>query len=249
MNTQPQQEAKETMPVLPGFLAKKVGMTQIFDESGFAIPVTVLEVLENVVTQVKSQDTKDGYDALQVGGEDVKRESRLTKNEVGHLSKNDLPPFRHLKEYRVTSDQVTNYKVGDKINIADIVGEAGDLLDITSRPKGKGTMGAVVRWNNSRRLMTHGTKHHRQIGSAGPGTTPGRVFPGKKMPGRENKETTMPHLELVKYCPEENILVIKGSVAGHKNSLVSIQKSKPVKGWNKYGRSVAKRPTKAGGLH
>lgn len=225
-------------------MAEKVGMTQVFDEDGNALPVTVLKVLENVVTQKKEESDKDGYNALQIGAEEVTNENRLTKAEVGHCKKNDVKPFRHLKEFRVPAEILEQYNIGDEVKVEEIIGEKGTLIDITGKPKGKGTMGRIKRYNQSRRLMTHGTKHSRQMGSAGPGTTPGRVFPGKKMPGRNSNKTTIAHLEVFSYNPEHRLLLVVGSIPGHNNSLVSVKQSKPKEGWNKYAVNVGRRQEK-----
>lgn len=228
-----------------GFLTQKIGMTQVFDEQGNAVPVTVLRVLENVITQVKEQVGKDGYNAIQIGAQAEAKEYRLSQPEVGHCKKNNLPAFRILKEFRIPSENVANYNVGDSLDIAGLLGEQGTRLDATCRPKGKGTMGRIKRWNQHRRLMTHGTKHHRQIGSAGQGTTPGRVFPGKKMPGREAQLSTVRNLKFFSYDAENKLLLVTGSIPGHNNAIVTIKLSKPNKGWNEYALKLNRRKAAA----
>lgn len=222
-----------------GILAEKVGMTQIFDENGFALPVTVLHVLENVVTQIKTEDSKDGYNAIQVGCVEETKEHRMTKPLIGKFKKKNLSLYKKLKEFRVTSEIIGKYSIGDVIDPAELF-EKDSLVDVQGRPIGRGTTGRIKRWNQQRRLMTHGTKHHRQIGSAGPGTTPGRVFPNTKMPGRDSNVVTIPHLKVVSYDPTNRILVVLGSVPGKKN-IVTVKPSKPKQGWNKYARDLRKK--------
>ncbi len=224
-----------------GLMTKKRGMTQIFDEEGSAIPVTVLEVLENVIIQKKSSNEKDGYNAIQIGSVEEEKEQRLTKAEVNHCKKKELKVFRELKEFRVDESFIQKYNVGDVLNPEEVLGQKGALLEATSRPKGKGTTGGIKRWHHHRRPMSHGAKHHRHIGSAGAGTTPGRVFKGKHMPGRDSNDVTIPNLELVSYNSEHGFILVKGAVAGAKNSLVILKAAKPKKGWNAHAVKVGKR--------
>lgn len=224
-----------------GFMAKKVGMTQVFDEEGNAVPVTVLEILENVITQKKETKGDDGYNAFQIGTQEETKEYRMSGPEIGHLKKKNLKLFRTLKEFRVSEELLGKYNIGDSLNPSDILGGEGALLDAQAKPKGKGTMGRIKRWSQHRRTMSHGTKHHRQIGSAGAGTTPGRVIKGKKMPGRENLFTTIRHLLLFKCDLENGLLLVRGAVPGANGSLIVLQKSKPKTGWNAYARSVSKK--------
>ena len=153
-----------------GVIGKKLGMTQVFDENGLAIPVTVIKVEPLTVTQVKTVDT-DGYNAIQTGVEPAK-EKHLTKAEIGHLAKNKLENFRHLQEFRVENPEA--YEVGQKIDLSVL--ENVEKVDVTGKSIGKGFQGTVKRWNFSRGPMGHGSKNHREPGSIGAGTTPGRVY-------------------------------------------------------------------------
>ena len=187
-----------------GVIGKKLGMTQIFDEQGLAIPVTVIKVDPIVVTQVKTVET-DGYNAIQVGTIAAK-EKHLTKAEIGHFKKNNLENFRHLQEFRV--DNPADYKVGDKIELS--------VLD-------KGFQGTVKRWNFSRGPMGHGSKNHREPGSIGAGTTPSRVIKGKRMAGNMgNERVTITKLKLVKVDAANSLVLVKGSVPGCEGRLVTI---------------------------
>ncbi len=200
-----------------GVIGKKVGMTQIFDEQGLAIPVTVIKVDETVVTQVKSVET-DGYNAIQVGTIAAK-EKHLTKAELGHFKKNNLSNYRHLQEFRV--DNPSDYKVGDKIELSVL--DNVEKVDVTGKSIGKGFQGTVKRWNFSRGPMGHGSKNHREPGSIGAGTTPSRVIKGKRMAGNMgNERVTITKLKLVKVDPANGLVLIKGSVPGFEGRLVTI---------------------------
>lgn len=200
-----------------GLLGNKIGMTQIFDESGNIIPVTILKVGPCVVTQVKT-DAKDGYDSIQVGYSNVSSRT-LTQPELGHLQKSNIQPLRYLKEFRVDSEH--EFEVGQILNV-DLL-SPGQLVNIKGKTVGKGFSGLQKRHNFSRGPMTHGSKNHRGPGSIGMGTTPGRVLPGKKMAGQlGNKVTTIKKLKVIQLNLEENILVIKGSVPGKPGNLLSI---------------------------
>ena len=223
---------------MPGLFGRKIGMTQIFDEEGNAVPVTLIQLLENTVT-AKLLPEKNGYAAIQVGCE-VVTPQKLSKPERNHLSKNNLPIFRQLKEFRVSVDLLEKYQIGSKLEVSDILGGEETLVDITGKPKGKGTQGRIKRWNQSRRRMSHGTKHHRQIGSAGAGTTPGRVFPGLHMPGRDSNLVTIRKLRVIKILAEKNLILIKGGVPTHKQGLLVIQPS-VTSGWNQRALSLGKR--------
>lgn len=227
-----------------GLFARKIGMTQVFDTAGNAIPVTVLELLENVIT-AKLSTGKNGYNALQVGAEIVK-EKKLTKAQLGSLQKKNLALFRTLKEFRVGAEDLNKYEVGAELNPEEILGEEGNLLDITGKPIGKGTTGRIKRWNQSRRRMSHGTKHHRQIGSAGAGTTPGRVFKGLHMPGRDSENITIIHAKLFKYIPEKKAVLIKGAVPGFDGALIQIKPSRKKGEWNKSALVIGKRKVEDG---
>lgn len=192
-------------------------MTQIFDEEGNAIPVTVVEAGPCVVTQVKTLQT-DGYIAVQIGYKDV-AEKALTKPQLGHLAKSESSPVRHLKEYRV--DQEDGFEMGQRITAAQF--EVGQLVDVTGTSIGRGFAGNQKRHNFQRGPMSHGSKNHRLPGSIGPGTTPGRVYPGKKMAGHMgSKQVTTRKLVVVRVDDEKNLLVIKGSIPGKPGMLLSI---------------------------
>ena len=192
-------------------------MTQIFDESGNIIPVTILKVGPCVVTQVKTK-IKDGYNAIQVGYSAVSSKS-LTQPELGHLQKSNIQPLKYLKEFRVSDDH--EFEVGQILKVDTL--SAGQLVNIQGKSIGKGFAGLQKRHNFTRGPMTHGSKNHRAPGSIGMGTTPGRVLPGKKMAGQlGNKITTVKKLKVIQFNLEENILVIKGSVPGKPGNLLSI---------------------------
>ena len=201
-------------------LATKVGMTQIFDENGMLIPVTVLQAGPCVVTQVKTVEN-DGYKAVQVGFVD-KREKLVNKPQKGHFDKAGVSYKRYVREMRF--ENAEEYSVKDEIK-ADIFA-AGDKVDATAISKGKGFQGAIKRHGQHRGPMAHGSKFHRHQGSNGSATTPGRVFKGKGMPGQMgNKQITIQNLEVVKVDTENNLLLIKGAVPGPKKSLVTIKET------------------------
>ena len=171
-------------------IGKKVGMTQIFDEEGKVIPVTAIEVGPCTVTQIKTVE-QDGYEAVQLGFGDVK-ESKLNKPKIGHFSKNKITPKRYLREFRL--DSIEGINVGDELK-ADIFA-VGEKVDVQGTSKGKGFQGVIKRHGQSRGPMGHGSMYHRRPGSMGPTSTPGRVFPGKKLPGHMGCETvTIQNLE------------------------------------------------------
>lgn len=200
-----------------GVIGKKVGMTQIFDEQGLAIPVTVIKVDETVVTQVKTVET-DGYNAIQVGTVAAK-EKHLTKAQLGHFKKNNLSNYRHLQEFRVENPQ--DYKVGDKVELSVL--ENAEKVDVTGKSIGKGFQGTVKRWNFGRGPMAHGSKNHREPGSIGAGTTPSRVIKGKRMAGNMgNERVTITKLKLVKVDSANGLVLVKGSVPGCEGRLVTI---------------------------
>ena len=199
-----------------GILGKKIGMTQIFSETGALIPVTVIEVTPNVVLQKKTIET-DGYNAVQLGYAD-KRESLATKPELGHVAKASTAPKRFVKE--IAGEEMLAFEVGQEVkgNIFTV----GELVDVTGTSKGKGYAGVIKRYNFGRGPMSHGSGFHRGIGSMG-SIDPARIKPGKKMPGRMGGETTtVQNLEFVKYDAENNVILIKGNVPGAKNSFVVI---------------------------
>ena len=200
-----------------GVIGKKLGMTQIFDEHGLAIPVTVIKVDETVVTQVKTVET-DGYNAIQVGTIPAK-EKHLTKAQLGHFKKNNLSNYRHLQEFRVDNPQ--DYKVGDKIELSVL--ENVEKVDVTGKSVGKGFQGTVKRWNFGRGPMAHGSKNHREPGSIGAGTTPSRVIKGKRMAGNMgNERVTITKLKVVKVDSANNLVLVKGSVPGCEGRLVTL---------------------------
>ena len=201
-----------------GLLGNKIGMTQIFDESGNIIPVTILKVGPCIVTQIKTT-LKDGYDSIQIGYGTVSAKS-LTQPELGHLQKSNLQPLKYLKEFHITAEN-DNFEVGQVLKVDSF--KPGQLVNIRGKSIGKGFSGLQKRHNFSRGPMTHGSKNHRAPGSIGMGTTPGRVLPGKKMAGQlGNKVTTIKKLKVIQTNEKENILVIKGSVPGKPGNLLSI---------------------------
>ena len=200
-----------------GLLGNKIGMTQILDESGNIIPVTILKVGPCVVTQVKTR-LKDGYDSIQIGYGNVASKV-LTQPELGHLQKSNIEPLKYLKELKV--NEIDEFKIGQVLNVDSF--SPGQLVNIRGKSIGKGFSGLQKRHNFSRGPMTHGSKNHRAPGSIGMGTTPGRVLPGKKMAGQlGNKIITVRKLKVIQINTEENILVIKGSVPGKPGNLLSI---------------------------
>merc|ERR1712003_600019 len=204
-----------------GLLGNKIGMTQIFDESGNIVPVTILKVGPCIITQIKTE-VKDGYNAIQVGYSNTSNKS-LTQSELGHLQKSNIHPLKYLKEFRI--DNVDEFEVGQVLNV-DLL-SVNQLVNIKGKTIGKGFSGLQKRHNFTRGPMTHGSKNHRAPGSIGICTTPGRVLPGKKMAGQlGNKITTVKKLQLIQINLEENILVIKGSVPGKPGNLLTIIPSK-----------------------
>ncbi len=203
-------------------IGKKVGMTQIFDEAGKVIPVTVIEAGPCTVAQVKTAES-DGYNAIQLGFEDIK-ESKLNKPEIGHFTKSKLPLKKHLREFRVDSVEV---KVGDEIKADTFT--AGDKVDIQGTSKGKGFQGVIKRHGQSRGPMGHGSMYHRRPGSMGSTSTPGRVFKGKKLPGHMGRNTiTIQNLEVISVDLDKNVILVKGSVPGAKGSILKVKTSKRV---------------------
>jgi large subunit ribosomal protein L3 len=204
-----------------GIIGKKIGMTQIFDEKGNVIPVTVIEAGPCVVAQKKTAE-KDGYDAVQLGFADVK-EKHLTKAEKGHFEKAGVTMKKHLKEFRL--DDCSAINVGDVIT-ADTFA-AGDKVDVTGMTKGRGYTGCVKRWNQHILRMTHGTGPiHRQPGSMGANSTPSRIFKNKHMPGQYgNERVTVQNLKVVKIDSEKNLIAVKGAIPGAKDGIVFIRDS------------------------
>ena len=196
-------------------------MTQIFDESGNIIPVTIVKVGPCVVTQIKTT-LSDGYNAIQIGYLNVASKT-LTQPQLGHLQKSNIQPLKYLKEFRVNNPE--DFTVGQIITASSF--NEGQLIDITGKSSGKGFSGLQKRHNFARGPMTHGSKNHRAPGSIGMGTDPGRVLPGKRMAGQlGNKTVNIKKLKIIQVNTEENILVIKGSVPGKPGNLLNIKPSK-----------------------
>ena len=201
-------------------LAKKLGMTQIFTETGTLIPVTVLEAGPCVVVQIKTLD-KEGYNAIQVGFVDAKPK-KLIKPMKGHFDKNSIAPKKVLKEFRLES--ISGYEVG-KVIKADVFAN-GERVDITGISKGKGTKGPIRRHNFSRGPESHGSKYHRGVGALSAGTTPAEVPKGRRMSGRMgNEKITVQNLTIVRSDAEKNVILVKGAVPGNKGSVVVIKDS------------------------
>jgi large subunit ribosomal protein L3 len=200
-----------------GLLGNKIGMTQIFDESGNIIPVTILKIGPCVVTQIKTVLT-DGYNAIQIGYGTVPSKY-LTQPELGHLQKSNIQPLKYLKEFRVEKPE--DFTIGQILNVESF--STGQLINITGKSVGKGFTGLQKRHNFARGPMTHGSKNHRAPGSIGMSTTPGRVLPGKRMAGQlGNKIAHIKKLKIIQVNSDENILVVKGSVPGKPGNLLSI---------------------------
>jgi large subunit ribosomal protein L3 len=204
-----------------GLLAKKLGMTRVFLETGLAVPVTLLNVGPCTIIQIKNMSS-DGYSALQIGYGAVQERS-LTQPVLGHFKKSLIQPLRYLKEFRIPEDSLGDFKVGqvlDSTLFAD-----GDILRITGNSVGKGFSGCQKRHNFTIGPMSHGSKNHRAPGSIGAGSTPGRVYPGKKMAGRlGNSQVTLPASKIVYIDKERSIIAVKGCVPGKKGSLVRLSK-------------------------
>ena len=201
-----------------GIIGRKVGMTQIFDENGNVIPVTVIEAGPCPVVQVKTVET-DGYNAVQLGFGEVK-EKKVNKPEKGHFTKVKVTPVKHLREFRLAD--VSNVKPGDEIK-ADIF-QAGEAVDIQGTTKGKGFQGVIKRHGQHRGPMGHGSMYHRRPGSMGPTSTPGRVFKGKKLPGHMGVHTvTIQNLKVVRVDMDKNVILVKGSVPGNKGAILKIK--------------------------
>jgi large subunit ribosomal protein L3 len=202
-----------------GILGNKIGMTQIFDQKGNVIPVTIIKGGPCVVTQIKLTETC-GYNAVQLGYLEISAKSKtLTKPNLGHFTKVNLPPFKYLKEYKTNS--ITDFQIGQQFNV-DLF-KVGEKVSVTGFTIGKGYSGNVKRNNFTTGAMSHGSKHHRLQGSIGSGTTPGRVFPGKKMSGRLGVDKrTVSGLEIIDIDTKENLIVIKGCIPGKAGNLISV---------------------------
>ena len=192
-------------------------MTQIFDEFGFAVPVTVIKAGPCVITQIK-KDESEGYNAVQIGYAESSPQ-KMTKPRLGHLTKSNLPPLKHLKEYRVASTNSST--IAQKISVDSF--QVGQTVNVSGVTIGKGFSGTVKRYSFTRGPMTHGSKNHREPGSIGQGSTPAKVHKGKKMAGRlGGSNTTIKNLEVIYINSNDNLLVIRGSVPGKSGNLLSI---------------------------
>ena len=201
-------------------IGRKIGMTQIFNDKGAVIPVTVIEAGPCPVVQVKTVET-DGYTAVQLGFGEVKAH-KVNKPETGHFKKASLQPVKHLREFRVSPESVSEIKVGDIVKVDSF--EIGDKVDIQGITKGKGFQGVIKRHGQHRGPMGHGSMYHRRPGSMGATSTPGRVFKGKKLPGHMGVDkVTVQNLEVVKVDLDKNAILIKGSVPGNKGSILKIR--------------------------
>ncbi|MGD8397965.1 MAG: 50S ribosomal protein L3 [Anaerolineae bacterium] len=219
---------------MKGIIGKKVGMTQIFDDRGEVIPVTVIEAGPCYVAQIKTEQ-RDGYSAVQMGFEESKPK-RLTNAELKHLQKSNLPPLRHLREFRMAPDDLASLEEGQKVTV-DIFAE-GEMVDVTGVSKGRGFAGVVKRHGFRGGPKTHGqSDRHRAPGSIGACTTPGRVFPGKRMPGRMGGErVTAQNLQVVMVDPERNLLLVRGPVPGAKNGMLLIRQARKTRELKKIRR-------------
>jgi large subunit ribosomal protein L3 len=200
-----------------GLIGRKRGMTQVFQQDGTMVAVSVLEVVPNTVTRVRTSE-RDGYTAVQLGTDEKKK---LTKPQAGQLG--DLPSLGTLREFRM--DDVSDYEVGQTLAIGDVFAD-GDLVDVTGVSKGKGFAGHIKRHNFHRGPKSHGSDHHREPGSIGPGTTPGRVYKGVRMAGHMGDErVTTKKVQVVRTDGDKNLLLVKGSLPGARGSLILVKKA------------------------
>jgi large subunit ribosomal protein L3 len=206
--------------MMKGIIGKKLGMTQIFLEDGTRVPVTVIQAGPCYVVQKKTADT-DGYSAVQVGFESVAA-ANANKPYLGHCTKSGHGVFRHLREFK--NEQVESMSVGDEITVNEF--SVDDVIDVTGTSIGKGFQGVIKRWNFKGGRASHGSRFHRAPGSIGASATPSHVFKNKKMPGQMgNVKVTVQRLKIVRVDAADNLLLIKGAVPGHKNSIIMIKKS------------------------
>lgn len=204
--------------MIHGLLGRKVGMTQIFTDAGERIPVTLVEAGPVTVVQVKTQD-RDGYESVQVGYAPITKDKHVNQPMRGHFRQ--VPPQRHLKEFRV--DDVSSVEVGQTFDLS--IFSEGERVSIAGTSKGRGFQGVVRRFKFHGGPASHGSKFHRRPGAIGKGTFPGRVFPGKPMPGHMGaKRVTVSNLEITQIVPEKNLLLVRGAVPGHNGALVEIRK-------------------------
>ena len=200
-----------------GLIGRKVGMTQVFQDDGTMVAVSVVAIQPNTVTRLRTSE-RDGYTAVQLGTDVV---AKLSKPEAGQLT--DLPKVKTIREFRV--DDVDSFEIGQTMNLADLF-TAGDEVDVTGVSKGKGTAGVIKRHNFKRGPKTHGSDHHRAPGSIGPGTTPGRVYRGMKMAGHMGDETvTVKNVRVVRTDPARNLLLVQGSLPGARGGLILVKKA------------------------
>lgn len=212
----------------PFAIGKKLGMTQYFTDEGEAVPVTVIELSENIITDIKTPE-KNGYAAIQIGAV-TKKDKHLNKPLSGNLKKKNLPNLTHLKEFKIKADELNNYKVSEKLDTSKFL-IPNELIDISGTSIGKGFQGMVKLHNKSRGFKSHGSKSFRGPGSIGAHTFPGRVLPGKKMPSRMgNEKVTAKNLKIVKFDKEKNIILIKGAVPGKEGTMLTL--TPVIKKWN-----------------
>jgi len=212
-------EQGEEIIVSIGLLGKKIGMTQLFDKQGSAIPVTVLEVGPCTITEIKHKD-KHGYQAIQIGYEYTNKKN-LNKANIGHLIKSNIQPLKYLKEYKYSKEDINKFTLGQLLTVEQL--KVGETINITGTSIGKGFSGYQKRHHFQRGPMSHGSKNHRQPGSIGAGTTPGRVFPGKRMAGRMgNQKVTIKNLTIIDINTDQNLLILKGAVPGKCGNLLYI---------------------------
>ena len=205
---------------MKGIIGKKLGMTQIFLEDGTRVPVTVIQAGPCYVVQKKTADN-DGYSAVQVGFESIAA-ANANKPYLGHCTKSGHGVFRHLREFK--NDQVESMNVGDEITVNEF--SVDDVIDVTGTSIGKGFQGVIKRWNFKGGRASHGSRFHRAPGSIGASATPSHVFKNKKMPGQMgNAKVTVQRLKIVRVDASDNLILIKGAVPGHKNSIVTIKTS------------------------
>jgi large subunit ribosomal protein L3 len=201
-----------------GLIGRKVGMTQVFQADGTMVAVSVLAVAPNTVTRLRTVE-RDGYTAVQLGTDVV---AKLTRPEAGQLGA-DLPKVATIREFRV--DDVADYEVGQTLSVGDLFSD-GDLVDVTGVSKGKGFAGQIKRHHFKRGPKTHGSDHHREPGSIGPGTTPGRVYKGMRMAGHMGDErATVKKVRIVRTDPERNLLLVNGSLPGSRDALILVKKA------------------------
>ena len=220
-STRKNQSAVIKEVLMKSIFTTKVGMTQVIDEDGVITPVTVLKADENVVVQIKTDET-DGYNAVQIGYMD-KKEKNVTKPVRGHFDKAGASYKRYLKEVNYGNDPI-ELAVGD--NVAVDIFEEGEIVDVVATSKGKGTQGAIKRWNYGRGPQSHGSKSHRVAGARAAGSDPARVFKGRKGSGKMgNERVTIQNLQVVKVNTEDSYILVKGAVPGPKGGLVQIKQA------------------------